>query len=109
MNRTVRQIKADIAECERQTGELVAWNEQLQAELAHARTHTLNEQDYGCCPEDMGITGLVAYVRGPHWPYVPESTCFAARMQLAKEIIVKRGLGNTAAQVFEKAVYAGRK
>ena len=79
----------------------------LRAELAHVRTLTLNEQDYGCKPEEMGTSGLVNYVRGHHWPFVPESTCFVARFQLAESIIRNR-CGNKAVELFRKAVYAGR-
>ena len=57
--------------------------------------------------EAMGTTGLVDYVRGPHWPCVVESTCFSARMARAKEIIDRR-CGTLAIALFEKAVYAGR-
>jgi len=79
----------------------------LQAELAHVRSLTLNEMDYGCTPEEMGTTGLVAYVRGHHWPCVVESTCFVSRFNLAEEIISKR-CGAKAVELFRKAVYAGR-
>lgn len=48
---------------------------------------------------------VVNYVRGHHWPFIPESTCFIARFQLAESIITKR-YGNKAVGVFRKAVYA---
>lgn len=101
MNRTVKQIKQDIAALDTKRA-------QLDAELARVRTLTLNEQDYGCTPEEMGTSGLINFVRGPHWPYVPESTCFVARMQLAEEILTARGHGAQVLTVFRKAVYAGR-
>ena len=66
---------------------------------------TLNELDYGMSPKDMGTTGLITYVRGHFWPYVPESTCFVARQEFAESIIKSRG-GNVAA--FRKAVQANR-
>ena len=82
-------------------------NAKMNKMLANDGTKTLNELDYGCRPEDMGTTGLVTYVRGHHWPYVPESTCFVARFELANEIITKRH-GAKAVPFFYKAVYAGR-
>ena len=66
---------------------------------------TLNEIQYGCAPKDMGTTGLVEYVRGPHWPYVPESTCFSARAELA-ESIIKGRYGDKGVEAFRKAVHA---
>jgi len=65
MNRPARIILADIKQNDTPA---------LRAELAHVRTLTMNEWDYGCKPEEMGTTGLVNYVRGHHWPFVPEST-----------------------------------
>lgn len=98
MNRPQRLILADIKQND---------SPALREELAHVRSLTLNEMDYGCKPEEMGTTGLVDYVRGHHWPFVPESTCFVARMQCAEEIVAKR-CGPKAVELFRKAVYAGR-
>lgn len=73
--------------------------------MENVNMKTLNEITYGMAPHEMGTTGLVKYVRGHHWPYIPESTCFAARMDLAVSIIVNR-YSARAAEVFRKAVHA---
>lgn len=64
---------------------------------------TINEIDYGCSPQAMGTTGLIKYVRGHFWPLVIESTCFAARHDLACSIILKRN-GEKSLVAFKKAV-----
>lgn len=101
MNRPIHDIIADLRE---NNAKLKA----LTTELDYVRGLTLNEQQLGAKPEEMGTTGLINYVRGPHWPYVPESTCFHARYLAALEIIVAR-CGASVKPLFDKAIQAGRR